>query len=79
MAIAVAMLADSEVILLDEPTLGLDVETSYEVREILKRLFESITGPLLSALMIWMSFKIFVSGQSLLIKEKLLQMIELKI
>ncbi|MHA6251562.1 ABC transporter ATP-binding protein [Oceanobacillus sp. CAU 1775] len=36
LAIAVAMLADSDVILLDEPTLGLDVETSYEVREILK-------------------------------------------
>ena len=38
LAIAVAMLADSEVILLDEPTLGLDVETSYEVREILKKI-----------------------------------------
>lgn len=36
LAIAVAMLADSEVILLDEPTLGLDVETSYEVRELLR-------------------------------------------
>ena len=36
LAIAVAMLADSEVILLDEPTLGLDVETSYEVRELLQ-------------------------------------------
>src|SRR5690625_4096209 len=38
LAIAVAMLADSEVILLDEPTLGLDVETGYEVREILKNI-----------------------------------------
>ncbi|RKQ34031.1 ABC transporter ATP-binding protein [Oceanobacillus halophilus] len=37
LAIAVAMLADSEVILLDEPTLGLDVETSYEVRELLRK------------------------------------------
>ncbi|MFD2630140.1 ABC transporter ATP-binding protein [Oceanobacillus kapialis] len=36
LAIAVAMLAESDVILLDEPTLGLDVETGYEVREILR-------------------------------------------
>ena len=35
LAIAVAMLANSEVILLDEPTLGLDIETGYEVRELL--------------------------------------------
>ena len=38
LAIAVAMLADTEVILLDEPTLGIDIETSYEVREILKQI-----------------------------------------
>ncbi|MFD2042987.1 ABC transporter ATP-binding protein [Ornithinibacillus salinisoli] len=38
LAIAVAMLADSEVILLDEPTLGLDVETGYEVREMLQEI-----------------------------------------
>jgi ABC-2 type transport system ATP-binding protein len=36
LAIAVALLARSEVVLLDEPTLGLDVETGYEVREILR-------------------------------------------
>lgn len=36
LAIAVALLANTEVILLDEPTLGLDVEISYELREILK-------------------------------------------
>ncbi len=36
LAIAVAMLAGTEVILLDEPTLGLDVETGYEVRELLR-------------------------------------------
>lgn len=38
LAIAVAMLAGTEIILLDEPTLGLDVETSYEVRDILKQI-----------------------------------------
>jgi ABC-2 type transport system ATP-binding protein len=44
LAIAVAMLAGSEVILLDEPTLGLDVETGYEVRELLREMaFEGRT------------------------------------
>ncbi|MEC5425696.1 ABC transporter ATP-binding protein [Virgibacillus sp. C22-A2] len=38
LAIAVAMLAESDVILLDEPTLGLDVETGYEVRELLREI-----------------------------------------
>ncbi|WP_078595728.1 ABC transporter ATP-binding protein [Evansella clarkii] len=38
LAIAVALSANTEIILLDEPTLGLDVETGYEVRELLKRL-----------------------------------------
>lgn len=38
LAIAIALLPDTEVILLDEPTLGLDVETSYEVRTLLKRI-----------------------------------------
>lgn len=41
LAIAVAMLADTEIILLDEPTLGLDVETSYEVRDILKEIVKN--------------------------------------
>lgn len=36
LAIAVALLADTDVILLDEPTLGLDVEVSYELRKILR-------------------------------------------
>ncbi|SHG14249.1 ABC transporter ATP-binding protein [Ornithinibacillus halophilus] len=38
LAIAVAMLADSEVILLDEPTLGIDVQTGYEVRDLLQNI-----------------------------------------
>jgi len=38
LAISVAMLADTEVILLDEPTLGLDVETGYEVRDLLRKI-----------------------------------------
>ncbi|WP_047982783.1 ABC transporter ATP-binding protein [Ornithinibacillus californiensis] len=38
LAIAVALLAGSEVILLDEPTLGLDIETGYEVRELLREI-----------------------------------------
>jgi len=36
LAIAVALLAGSEIILLDEPTLGLDVESGYEVRQLLR-------------------------------------------
>jgi ABC-2 type transport system ATP-binding protein len=38
LALAVALLAGSDVVLLDEPTLGLDVETGYEVREHLRAL-----------------------------------------
>lgn len=38
LAVAVALLAESDVILLDEPTLGLDVETGYEVRELLRNI-----------------------------------------
>lgn len=36
LAIAVALLAGTDVILLDEPTLGLDVEAGYEVRQLLR-------------------------------------------
>jgi ABC-2 type transport system ATP-binding protein len=36
LAMAIAMLANTDLILLDEPTLGLDVETGYEVRELLR-------------------------------------------
>lgn len=36
LAIAVALLADTDVILLDEPTLGLDVEAGHEVRALLR-------------------------------------------
>ncbi len=38
LALAVAVLADTDVVLLDEPTLGLDVETGYEVRGLLREL-----------------------------------------
>ena len=38
LAIAVALLAGTEIILLDEPTLGLDVETGYQVRELLREI-----------------------------------------
>lgn len=40
LAIAVALSANTEIILLDEPTLGLDVEISYEVRKIIKEIAE---------------------------------------
>lgn len=36
LSIAIAILADTEIIFLDEPTLGLDVEISYEIRNLLK-------------------------------------------
>ena len=38
LALAVAALARTDVVLLDEPTLGLDVETGYEVRGLLREL-----------------------------------------
>lgn len=41
LAIAVTLLANTDVILLDEPTLGLDVEISYELREILKKIVKN--------------------------------------
>lgn len=37
-SIAVALLSNTEIIFLDEPTLGLDIETSYEVRKLLKNI-----------------------------------------
>jgi len=37
-AICVALLANTDVIFLDEPTLGLDIETNYEIRELLKKI-----------------------------------------
>lgn len=38
LAIAVAMACDTDLLLLDEPTLGLDVETSLEVRGLLRQI-----------------------------------------
>ncbi|MBE0430447.1 MAG: ABC transporter ATP-binding protein [Dehalococcoidia bacterium] len=38
LALACALVRQTEVLLLDEPTLGLDVETSYELRHILKQM-----------------------------------------
>jgi len=40
LAIAVALIANSKVVLLDEPTLGLDVQASYEIRQLLKKIVE---------------------------------------
>ncbi len=38
LAIAIALLPDTPVILLDEPTLGLDVESSVEIRKVIREL-----------------------------------------
>ena len=38
LAVACALVRQTEVLLLDEPTLGLDVETSYELRHVLKQM-----------------------------------------
>ena len=38
LAIATALVSGSEIILLDEPTLGLDVKASYEIRNLLKKI-----------------------------------------
>lgn len=40
LAIAVAMIAQSEILLLDEPTLGLDVTTNIEIRRLLRKLVD---------------------------------------
>lgn len=41
LAIAVALLADARIVLLDEPTLGLDVEAGYEIRNVLREVAAS--------------------------------------
>lgn len=38
LAIAIAMVSQSELILLDEPTLGLDVKASYDIRKMLRKI-----------------------------------------
>lgn len=38
LAILVALISQSKVILLDEPTLGLDVQASHEIRQLLKEI-----------------------------------------
>lgn len=38
LAIVVALLTQSEILLLDEPTLGLDIKSSYEIRKLLKKI-----------------------------------------
>jgi ABC-2 type transport system ATP-binding protein len=38
LAVAVSLISQSKVILLDEPTLGLDVQASYEIRQLLKEI-----------------------------------------
>lgn len=40
LAIAVALISKSKVVLLDEPTLGLDVQASYEIRQLLKKIVQ---------------------------------------
>ena len=40
LAIAVALITQSKVVLLDEPTLGLDVQASYDLRNLLKEIAE---------------------------------------
>ncbi len=49
LAIAVAVLADTQVLLLDEPTLGLDVQTGDEVRRLVRELASEGRTVLLSS------------------------------
>ena len=49
LAIAVALLADTDAIVLDEPTLGLDVETGHEVRALLSEIAAAGKTVLLSS------------------------------
>ncbi|MGE8207084.1 ABC transporter ATP-binding protein [Heyndrickxia sp. NPDC080065] len=47
LSIAVAILANTEIIFLDEPTLGLDVEISYEIRKLLKEIAQEYNKTIL--------------------------------
>jgi len=64
LAIAIALLPDTPIVLLDEPTLGLDVESSIKIREmsigLIEQSFISPIGPTLIYLSYQLSNFIFV-------------------
>ena len=62
LSIAIAILSDTEIIFLDEPTLGLDVEISYEIRKLLKEIAKDIIKQFYLAHMICLLCRRFVKG-----------------